>query len=45
MTELNAADRTRGDGVVVAHTRKACPLAPAQSIGARSEEDHISGLE
>jgi hypothetical protein len=42
MTELNCSLRSRqialeADGVVVARRRKACPLAPPPSIGARSE--------
>jgi hypothetical protein len=41
MTELNCSLRSRqialeADGVVVAHRRKTCPLAPPRSIGARS---------
>jgi hypothetical protein len=42
MTELNCSLRSlqialEPDGVVVARRRKACPLAPPPSIGARSE--------
>jgi len=42
MTELNCSLRSlqialKPDGVVVARRRKACPLAPPPSIGARSE--------
>ena len=41
MTELNCSLRSlqialEPDGVVVARRRKACPLAPPPSIGARS---------
>ena len=42
MTELNCSLRPlqialKPDGVVVARRRKACPLTPPPSIGARSE--------
>jgi hypothetical protein len=47
MTELNCSLRSlqialEPDGVVVARRRKACPLAPPPSIGARSELLRVS---